>query len=68
MHYYHCVSLLSIQFAFQSLGLALDTDSSTFTMGRAHYSQLIDSGLKLLSIPYVMYQLKLCYETLQADV
>ena len=29
------------QFAFHTFLLALDTDKSTFTKGRAHYSQLI---------------------------
>ena len=32
-----------VQNAFQTFLLAPDTDWSTFTMGRAHYSQLIDS-------------------------
>ena len=31
----------NVQLAFHSLGLTLDTDSSTFTMGYAHYGQLI---------------------------
>ena len=32
---------LSFQFAFHTFLLAPDTDLSTFTTGRAHYSQLI---------------------------
>ena len=32
---------LSVQSAFHTFLLALDTDLFTFTMGRAHYSQLI---------------------------
>ena len=43
MHYHRCVSS-SVQIAFQTYLRAPNTDYSTFTMGRVHYSQLISVG------------------------
>ena len=40
MHYNRCVSS-SVKIAFQTYLRAPNTDYSTFTMGRVHYSQLI---------------------------
>ena len=40
LQYKQCVSLSVHSYSFHTFLLALDTDKSTFSMGRAHYSQL----------------------------